>query len=152
MLKKNKPAPAAVEPIWKSILKGIGIAYLITLPLFLIFALVLCATSFPEKFITPAVVITTIISLLAAGSVATRNLKSRGWLNGAIVGFLYMLILYIIGSIVCKNFRLTGYVWTMLLIGILTGAIGGILGINLHTKKYKKYSLPEKKAEKKSKK
>ena len=148
MHKKNKPAPASTELNWKRILKGIGIAYLVTIPLFLIFALILCSTSFPEKFITPAVVITTIISLLVAGSVATRNLKSRGWLNGAIVGFLYMFILYIIGSIVCKNFSLTGYVWTMLLIGVLTGAIGGILGINLHSNKYKKYKVPEKKFKK----
>jgi putative membrane protein (TIGR04086 family) len=137
MLKKaNQTVQESLN--WKLILKGIGFSYLITIPLFLIFALILSSTSYPEKLIMPAVSIITIISLIVAGSISTRNLKSRGWLNGAIVGFLYILILYIIGSIACGNFSITRYVWTMALIGVLAGAIGGILGINLHFKKYRR--------------
>jgi len=113
------------------IIKAIIFSYIITIPIFLVFAFILAYTNFPEKFIVPVVVITTIISVLIAGSSVTRNAKSKGWLNGGIVGFVYIAILYIISSIVFDNFIIDKYVITMTVIGTLTGAIGGILGINV---------------------
>ena len=82
-----------------SVLKGILSAYIITIPAFMLFALILSNTDFPQKLISPAVVITTIISVLTAGSVSTKGVKNRGWLNGSIVGFIYMFILYIFSNI-----------------------------------------------------
>lgn len=120
-----------------SVLKGIMAAYIITIPAFMLFALILSNTDFPQKLISPSVVITTIISVLTAGSVSTKGLKNKGWLNGSIVGLIYMLILYIFSSLVFKNFTIDKYVITMTIIGILTGAIGGIVGINI--KKGSKY-------------
>ena len=123
------------------ILKGILVSYIITVPTFMIFALILANTDFPERLVSPVVVITTIISVLAAGSTATRGLRSKGWLNGCIVGFVYMMLLYMLSSIIFNNFAVDQYVITMTIIGILTGSIGGILGINFkknsHVKHYK---------------
>jgi putative membrane protein (TIGR04086 family) len=116
-----------------SVVKGLVAAYIISIPAFLLFALILVNTDFPDKFKTIAVIITTIISILAAGMTATRGLKNRGWLNGSIVGLIYMLVLYILSSIVYNNFSVDRYVITMTIIGVLTGAIGGITGINLKT-------------------
>ena len=114
-----------------AVLKGILAAYIITIPAFMLFALILSNTDFPQKLISPAVVVTTIISVLTAGSVSTRGIKNRGWLNGSFVGLIYMLILYIFSSLIFKNFSVDKYVITMTVIGILTGAIGGIVGINI---------------------
>jgi putative membrane protein (TIGR04086 family) len=123
------------------ILKGILVSYIITVPAFMLFALILANMDFPERLISPVVVITTIISVLTAGSTATRGLKSKGWLSGCIVGFVYMLILYLLSSIIYDNFSVDHYVVTMTIIGVLTGAIGGIIGINfkknVHVKHYK---------------
>ena len=41
-----------------------------------------------------------------------------------------MLILYALSSIIFENYSINKYVITMAVIGILAGAIGGILGIN----------------------
>lgn len=120
-----------------SVLKGILAAYIITIPAFMLFALILTNTDFPQKLISPAVVVTTVISVLTAGSVSTKGLKSRGWLNGSIVGIIYMFVLYIVSSLIFKDFTIDRYVITMTVIGILTGAIGGIVGINI--KKETKY-------------
>lgn len=132
----NTAANESLSP--KSVLKGILAAYIITIPAFMLFALILANTDFPQKLISPAVVVTTIISVLTAGSVSTKGVRNKGWLNGSVVGFIYMLILYIFSSLVFKNFAIDKYVVTMSLIGILTGAIGGIVGINIKSgKKYR---------------
>lgn len=114
-----------------TIAKGILVSYIVTIPLFIIFALILSYTDFPDKYISPAVIITTVISILVAGSTAARNVRNRGWLNGSIVGTIYMMILYLVSSATFGEFGANRYVITMIVIGALTGAIGGIVGINL---------------------
>lgn len=111
--------------------KGIIVSYIITIPTFIVFAFILTYTSFPERLISPAVIITTIISILIAGSTATRNVRNKGWLNGGFVGLVYMLLLYLVSSAVYRNFSIDRQVITMLLIGVITGSIGGIIGINV---------------------
>lgn len=116
--------------------KGILASYIITIPIFIIFALVLTYTSFPEKYISPVVVLTTIISVTTAGTVSTRNVRSKGWLNGSVVGFIYMLVLYILSGIIFSDFTISRYVLIMALIGIFAGSIGGIIGINMKRKSH----------------
>ncbi len=115
----------------KMILKGILVSYIITVPAFILFAFILSCTDFPVKFIRAVVILVSIASIAVAGATSTRKVKSKGWLNGGIVGFIYILILYFFSSIVFSDFRIGGNVLTMLVIGMLTGAIGGIIGINL---------------------
>ncbi|NSW89997.1 MAG: TIGR04086 family membrane protein [Firmicutes bacterium] len=117
-----------------ALLKGVIFAYIITIPFFIAFALILTYTNFPEKYISSAVMVTTIASILFAGSASAKSLKSRGWLNGGFVGLFYMLILYFLSSFVFRNFLVDRYVLTMVLIGVLAGAIGGILGVNFGTR------------------
>jgi len=114
-----------------SMLKGLLVSYIIVIFLFAFFAIILANTDFPEKYLPTAVLITTIISVITAGSTVTKRLKNKGWLNGGIVGLIYMLILYILSSIVYEDFSVNRYTITMIIIGMLSGAIGGILGINL---------------------
>lgn len=129
------PIKESITPI--SVTKGIIVSYIITLPVFCLFALILTNTDFPEKYTSSVVVITTIISILTAGSTSTKGLKSKGWLNGSVVGFVYILILYLLSSIIFRNFIVDRYVITMGIIGILTGAIGGIIGINVKKSSHK---------------
>jgi putative membrane protein (TIGR04086 family) len=113
------------------IAKGILVSYIATIPLFLVFALVLSYTDFPEKYVSPVVVIVSAISIMIAGSTATRKIKNKGWLNGSVVGFIYVLILYILSSFVYNNFTIDRHVLLMTILGIILGSIGGIIGINL---------------------
>ncbi|HEX2947281.1 MAG TPA: TIGR04086 family membrane protein [Clostridia bacterium] len=121
-----------------SILKGLMVSYVITIPAFMLFALILANTDFPQRLTTPAVVVTTLVSVLTAGAISTKGVRNRGWLNGSIVGLIYMIILYILSSLVYNDFAIDKYVVTMTIIGVLAGAIGGIVGINAKvTAKYK---------------
>lgn len=114
-----------------TIIKGILVSYLFTLPMFAVFAYFLTFVDFPQKYLSTAVIITTLLSIVIAGWISTRNVRSKGWLNGGIVGIIYMLILYLLSSIVYREFTLNSHVLILLAIGVLTGSIGGILGINL---------------------
>lgn len=113
-----------------TIIRGIAVSYIITIPMFIIFSYALTYTSFPEKYIKPTVVVTTVISILIAGMSVTKRARSKGWFSGSMVGLIYMLVLYTVSSIVLKDFSINRYVVTMTIIGVLTGAIGGIVGIN----------------------
>lgn len=114
-----------------SIAKAILISYLITIPVFAIFAYILTFTDFPQKYIPTFVIITTILSVVIAGWSSTKYIRSKGWLNGGIVGFAYMLLLFLLSSSTYGDFSINMHIVTMLVIGTLTGSIGGILGINL---------------------
>jgi putative membrane protein (TIGR04086 family) len=122
----------------KVLLKGIGVSFLITIPIFAVFALILTYVAFPQKLITPVVLVTTIASIFMAGLIVTGNTGEKGWLSGSITGFVYVLILYFLSSIIFKDFSIDRYVITMAVIGALTGAIGGILGPGTGNKRYKR--------------
>jgi putative membrane protein (TIGR04086 family) len=117
-----------------SLLKGTVYAYVITIPFFIFFALILTYMDFPEKYIVLAVMITTIGSILFASRMLARSIKKKAWFNGGLIGFFYMLLLYLVSSIVFKDFSLDRYVLIMVLIGVLAGAIGGILGAGFEKK------------------
>ncbi len=112
-------------------LKGIGFSYMLTIPLFAVFSLILSRMEFSESYIDSAVLITSVISIFIAGMLSSFSKRSRGWLNGLFAGLVYMLILYIISSMVFGNFSINRYVVTMILIGGISGAIGGIVGVNM---------------------
>ncbi len=112
------------------VIKGLILSFLITLPCFLGFALFLTYTDFPEKYTFIAVLITTIISVLTASAYSTKNVKSKGWMNGCAVGVLYVAILYLASSIVFMNFAVNIQVLLTVIIGAIVGCLGGIFGIN----------------------
>lgn len=113
------------------ILKCVGLAYIITLIIFLALAIVLSYTEFPETMVPSVVIVGTLISIMFAGTSIARRVRTRGWLNGAVAGLTYMLILYLISSFTVADFRVDQYVIIMFISGMLAGAVGGIVGINL---------------------
>ena len=52
-------------------------------------------------------------------------------IKGIAVGLIYILLIYLTSSIAGGNFALTIGSMIMILIGILCGAIGGIIGVNI---------------------
>jgi len=119
-------------------LKGVAIAYIVTLMLIFMLALGITYTSLPESFIPAGVVLITILSNLVSGTMVARRANSSGWLNGSIVGLIYMLILYLCGCISHIGREYSPNIFAMFAIGFLAGAAGGIVGINLGKKPPKK--------------
>ena len=79
----------------------------------------------------PVVLVITGISILIGSSMSTVSIKSRGMLNGFLVGFIYMAVLYIISSIMLVGFEFNLNSIIMLIIGAVTGMVGGVIGVNI---------------------
>ena len=120
-----------------NVFKNIIISYVITFILFIIFAFMITYTEIPSKAVSPVIVIITIFSIVLAGFLNGRKASEKGWLTGCVSGFLYMIILYLIGSIVYRNFSVNPNGIAMIICGIFSGIFGGIVGIN-NKKKYKR--------------
>lgn len=113
--------------VFKSIIK----AYVLSLVLLATFAAILTYTSFSESSIPIAVMVVSIISILYASKCSAKKAKSRGWLIGSITGFTYMFILYLISLVFIERPVFDMHVLLIWVVGLISGAIGGIIGINL---------------------
>ena len=113
-----------------SIVKGIFIAFLVTIITLIIFSVILVNTDLSEETIKPVIITITGISILVGSSIGTRKIKKNGIFNGAIIGGIYILSIYIISSIMSSNFSLNLASLMMIIIGMVGGVFGGILGVN----------------------
>lgn len=98
--------------------------------LLFIFASLLVYTSLQETTIKPVVIIISIVSILIGSSLSSIKIKKNGIINGALVGLIYILTLYILSSISFIGFNLSVYSIIMIIGAILSGMIGGIIGVN----------------------
>ena len=114
------------------IFKGVGISIAFTLICLTIFSALLTYTNLSESLIQPVVISVTGISILVGSFFATRKVGKNGIIKGVLVGLIYILLIYIVSSVINGgNFALTIGSIIMILIGILCGAIGGIIGVNI---------------------
>lgn len=114
----------------KYIIKGVIISIIATLILLLIFSILLTYTNISEKLINPFIIVITAISILIGSSIGNTKMKKNGLLNGAIIGGIYLTLIYIISSIINHNFILTVQSVIIIISGIICGMLGGIIGIN----------------------
>lgn len=113
-----------------AIVKGVILAYFLSLLLFLITGGVIHFTEISERIIPTAVTIISGLSIITAGVYAARHTASRGWLHGGIIGLLYVLVILILSMFLLPEFSFTFMSIGKLLIGFVIGALGGILGVN----------------------
>lgn len=113
-----------------NIAKGVGIALLVTFILLLILATVLTYTEISETVINPVIIVITAISILIGSSIGNIKIKKNGLLNGALIGGIYILTIYLISSILNWRFNLEIQSIVMIIIGMIFGILGGIIGVN----------------------
>lgn len=113
------------------ILKGSVTAIILTLILLLIFALLLTYTSIGENTIKPVIIVVSGVSILVGSSISTLKIRKNGLLNGALVGLIYVLTIYIISSITGTGFAVNIYSLIMIIVSIVMGMVGGIIGVNM---------------------
>lgn len=134
--KKSKQNKEKIMSEYNFILKGVVIAYLITTISFITYGLLLTYTNITGEKLQLVVMLTTVLSVFVGGFLASRSVSKRGLVYGMLVGFLYALIMIMIGFCVMPIIKFTSKMVMLLVLSISAGGISGIIGIN--TKKDKK--------------
>ena len=114
----------------KTVLKGTMISMILTVVLLLIFATILTYTNVGENTIPAVIIVITAISLLTGSTIVSRKVRKNGLLNGAIIGMTYLMMIYLISSIIGGKFNVTFQSIIMICVGIIFGILGGIVGVN----------------------
>ncbi len=115
-----------------NILKGLVISIVFTLICLFIFSCLLVYTDISENLMRPVIIIITGISILIGSSLGNIKANKNGIVNGAIIGGLYILCIYVVSSLVNgANFALNMQSLLMIGIGLLGGVIGGVIGVNI---------------------
>lgn len=115
----------------KKILKGSAFSIIITLIGLLIYSIILSYTSVAESTMPTIIIIITGISILIGSTISTSNIKKNGIVNGMLVGLIYITLIYLLSSIITGNFLLNINSIIMIIVSVLTGAVGGIIGVNM---------------------
>ena len=85
----------------------------------------------PEKIITPAIIIITGVSILIGSSISLIKTGEKGMIKGGLIGITYFFIIYMISSMLLKNFEINVYSGIMFFSTFVCGCVGGIVGVNM---------------------
>lgn len=118
-----------------NIFRGSLVAILITIISLLIFSILLTHTNISEKSIVPVITIITAVSILTGSILSVSKIENRGLFNGALVGLTYILAIYILSSIINKNFTINLNSLILISSAVISGMMGGIIGVNMNNKK-----------------
>ncbi len=113
-----------------NIIKGVFISIICTLVFLFIFAIILTYTEISESFIAPVIIVITAISIFIGSSIGNIKMRKNGLLNGALIGGIYLLSIYLLSGIINQNFSLTLQSIIIIVAGIVCGMFGGIIGVN----------------------
>lgn len=114
----------------KKIFKGVLISLVVSFVLLAVFAIVLTYTSVSENTIVPVIIVVTGISILVGTILESKKIVKNGIWLGGIIGLVYVLILYIISSLLNADFSINTQSFILILVAIFSGMIGGIIGVN----------------------
>ena len=98
---------------------------------FLIGAILITYTSIGENTIPFITSIIMIIGIVYSSIYCSIHLGKGGWLHGGIIGLTYVLILIVLSKIFISDYSLNRIALYKICLGVGTGIIGGILGVNI---------------------
>ena len=71
------------------------------------------------------------LSVLIGATILARRIKKKGLLFGALFGLIFILLVYIITCMAYTGFFVSNTLLIYMAICILSGIVGGIIGVNI---------------------
>jgi len=124
--------PSIKNQAVNAVIRGILHAVILSLVLFLLFA-VLIWMGLPSGLNKPGIEIIKILSIFWGVIVALRHIEKHGWLFVALVGLMYMVLIFFIFSIISPEFGLISGLLTNILFACLVGAFSAMILKTLRT-------------------
>lgn len=117
-----------------ALFKGILISYIITMAVFIIFALLITYTDMSEKHIGTVIKITTALVCILSGFITAASANKGGLLWGIISGIFYVAIMCGAGFILVPDYSFSPKLLISLMLAVAGGGLGGVMGINISSK------------------
>lgn len=111
-------------------IKAVAVAYAVSVALLVLAAVIATFQSMSDKGIGIMVNTVTALGVTMCGFLNGRRSARGGLIAGAVSGVIYTLLLCLIGNLATKNMTFGVNAITAQIIGIVCGAVGGIIGIN----------------------
>lgn len=115
----------------KNIARASAISIGVTIFALLVQTLIMFYTDVSESVLPITSAITMTLSVTIASVYASLKIKKKGWINGSIIGIIYISIIIAISLLFLDDFVLNAYVLLKTGIALVTGAISGMIGVNL---------------------
>lgn len=115
----------------KFITMGIICSVLCTIVFLLCFSIYLVNNNINETIIPIFIMLFFMLAILFGTIITTRKIKEKGAFYGFSMSIIYICILYVISSIYIGDFTISKQSVFMILFGLVTGIIGGIIGVNI---------------------
>lgn len=114
-----------------NIIKGTIIAIILSITALIIFSIILTNTELEESTIKPVIIAITSFSIFIGSIISVSKIEKKGIINGALVGLIYILFMYILSSVVNSSFGLNLSSIILIVLATIGGMIGGIIGVNI---------------------
>ncbi len=111
------------------VLKATLAAVIFCLACVLIFSLIIQLFSLPTDAVKPVNQVLKTLSIAAGGVLFIRG--GRGLIKGAVYGVITVLVTYVLFSVIASSFAVTWLFALEILLGAASGAISGIIGVNI---------------------
>ena len=115
--------------------KNTVFCFLATGILLLLGAVLVTYLSWADTMTELLVMVLTMVCVLLGGFRLARHAGRQGLIQGGIFGVVYMTCLILTGKLIYGDWSMNGTAWLSILIGVLCGAIGGMLGVNTKSKR-----------------
>lgn len=112
------------------VLRGVVVSLALLLVSGLILGIVVSYTNLITKLSSKLLLVLNYTALFIGGVTAAYVAQSNGWLNGGLVGLVYMLLIVLL-SLFWLPFNLSGSLVLQVVIACLVSSLGGMIGVNI---------------------
>lgn len=110
---------------------GVIATFLLTVLAAAVLAIGVYLTDLTEAHVSGILYYLGLVAVAVGGAVASRRAGSFGWLHGGLSGLAYVLLSIILGAILFPGSQVFMEAAGKLIMGTVSGIIGGVAGINL---------------------
>lgn len=115
---------------FKKIIKGVVLAFLISLVLICILAAVVYFSDIQDRTISTLVLVISAFSVATGAYFLARNISGGGLVNGVTLAALYFSVLLVASLLINGGISFSQSNFLKLFAQLAAGALGGVLGIN----------------------
>lgn len=108
----------------------LGICYIMILVLLLVTSAIFAYTNINDKYLEVFVYSLIAISIFVNSIFLNKKIKCKGVIYGSLFGLFVIASIYLIGAIFV-GFSLSYAAVVYLAVGVISGLIGGVIGVNL---------------------